>query len=230
MAANQQALAGVGASSSPKYDSLAYQGTTNDTTNRSTYTFLSAAIGSANANRQVIVAITAPDGTDTVSSATFGGVSATILGQVTGLNCCVALAIASVPTGTTATLAVTFSNTVTSCKIGWWTVNMTSKVAHQVVTAVGENSGNLWVDIPGVDIPTNGFAVTVAAVSDLTAGTEDLAINQSFTENGDGTIDGAYGAAFGHREGALSGTVRWTATAYDKDPIAVMATFAGDGS
>lgn len=211
------------------YDTLTYQGTDNSTTNGTSYSFSSKSIGAANSNRRVIVGVALPDGDDTTTAVTVGGVSATELGQINGVVTGASLWIAAVPTGTTATIAVTVGSTTTSIKIGWWTVNMTSNVAHQVVTAEGEESGDFWVDVPGVEIPLNGFSVSVCSCGDPAIG-PNLAINQSYTESGDGTVEGDFGASFALKEGSFSGTVRWTATQYDHDPVAVIATFKGNGT
>src|SRR3990167_7900479 len=97
-----------------------------DATNLTTYTWSAQNLGTASSDRYIIVAIisrqvgtTAP----TVSSASIGGVSATIVRQnnsgVSNLNT-VAFILANVPTGTTGDVVVTFGSQQVRAAIGMY--------------------------------------------------------------------------------------------------------------
>jgi len=88
---------------------------TTDTANATTYTITGVNFGTADANRRIVIGIAArATSTFTVSSATIGGVSATILAQVTQVPVAGAFNIhayitADVPTGSSGTVAITLS-------------------------------------------------------------------------------------------------------------------------
>lgn len=128
---------------------ITYIGSNTDGTDGSSFTFSAESIGSAFSGRAVLVGIYAyanAGGTPTVSSATIGGVSATILAQATsnirGVGACFG---ALVPTGSTADIAITFSASVDRCGI-------------DVLTLSGG-------DLTTVDTDTNATVSTSAAVS-----------------------------------------------------------------
>lgn len=76
----------------------------------------SVPIGTAAANRLVVVAVHIFDGNTagrTVTAATIGGIAATIGPQQAGSTATVVLISAMVPTGTTATVALTLSGSIT---------------------------------------------------------------------------------------------------------------------
>lgn len=92
---------------------VSYQSTATDNTAQTTYTFTSMACANPSATRNVVVGFMARTVAGTISSATIGGVSATISVQASsggGANYVAGLLIAAVPTGTTCTVAVTLSS------------------------------------------------------------------------------------------------------------------------
>lgn len=94
--------------------SISYTSTSSSTNNQSNYTFNNMSIGSADANRVIAVAIYAGlNGTAT--SVTIGGVSATKVVGVTGTVA--EIWWASVPTGTTATVAISLSGSAGRCAV-----------------------------------------------------------------------------------------------------------------
>jgi len=124
-----------------------YQTAASDTTDASSYSFTSQPIGSASASRRVVVAIGwgAASGI-TLSSVTIGGVSASIdadSGNATG-NRRVYFASAVVPTGTTATIAITLSATAARIGIGVWTLTGGSATG-QTAANINNASGTLTV-------------------------------------------------------------------------------------
>jgi hypothetical protein len=94
-----------------------------DTANSTTYTFTAAAIGTASATRRVIVAVMAEANlsvTAALTSATIGGISASIdadTGTTTTAGALAAIISATVPTGTTADVVLNFSGTITEIGI-----------------------------------------------------------------------------------------------------------------
>jgi hypothetical protein len=106
-----------------------------------TYSFNTYGIGTASSTRRVIAVFYGDNGSATgrtVSSATLGGVSATIDAQVThssGGSGVVAIVSATVTTGTTATLSVTFSGGMVRAAV--WAVavdNLSGTAATDTLT------------------------------------------------------------------------------------------------
>lgn len=125
-----------------------------DDTNQATYTFTSAAIGVADASRRVVVAVHWGQATNnrTLSSATIGGIAATIHSQSNPANLAsVAIISALVPTGTTATIVINFSGSADRCKIGVFrAVNETSASPSdtQVDTSFTSNALSVSLTVP----------------------------------------------------------------------------------
>lgn len=214
------------------YSNLTFRNSSFDNNTNSTYTFASSAIGTAAANRWVIVGVlgskSAPIGT--ITSLTVGGITATELvtntEAVGSSDIRVSLYIANVPTGTTADIVVTWSSANLACAVGWWTVNMNSGAAH--FTGGGSSLASATVSIAGVDVPANSFAIGCAGRTDDDAAT----IDQSFVERFESTSTTRI-LTGDDREvtSSFTGTVTWTfAGTANNDNAAVMATFVGDGS
>ena len=95
----------------------------NSTADATAYTFSAQAIGTAATDRVVVVGIAARQSgsTETISSVTIGGVTATINSQTTdttaGMGTIAGIASAVVPTGTTGDVVVTFSSAIIRCAI-----------------------------------------------------------------------------------------------------------------
>lgn len=99
-----------------------YHTTDFDGVNRTVYTFSSMAIGSAAADRGVIVGVVADEVNSTTVSSTdteIGGV-APVITQASSSNLTVCLLSAIVPTGTTADVVIRFSAGKGVCHIGVW--------------------------------------------------------------------------------------------------------------
>ena len=80
---------------------------TSSTANASTYTFTSVNFGTADSNRRIVVGVALRSGgAFVISSATIGGISATILAQSTANGDCVGYITASVPTETNGTVEI----------------------------------------------------------------------------------------------------------------------------
>lgn len=150
----------------PEFDFLQ---STGDTTDTSAYTFASQNLGAADSNRYIVVSAVARKAGSafTLSSITVGGVSATIVKQITntGTNSnTAALAIAKVPTGTTGDIVVTWSTTVLRCQINVWRV-----VGIGSVTAYDSDSSTANDPSVNLDIPGRGFAVGAALTAAATS-------------------------------------------------------------
>ena len=111
-----------------------FLGSNASTSAGSSQSFAGESLGVAASTREIFVAVswTAGVTTRTVSSATIGGIAATVRvqdGLSDGSSNSVGAAIisAAVPTGTTGTIAITFSGSVNECAIGKYRVlNRTS--------------------------------------------------------------------------------------------------------
>lgn len=158
--------------------------TSTDSVNRTTYTFSSQAIGSANSERNVVVAVMADsaalNGNRTLSSATIDGGSASIDIQRTALDnegsldeaAVVAIIRRKVTSGTTATISLTFNDTMARCSIVVYRMLNASGLSDSGSSASIGDSGSVSAT---VNTPSNGAAVAVATMiaeaGDTIAGT-----------------------------------------------------------
>jgi len=108
---------------------LTYIGASSDGGGGTTYTFLSTSIGTASADRLVIVAVTGghADAKHNLTDVTIGGVSATIHATPADPNTndsWISCGIASlvVTTGTTATIGVTWDKSINGCSVAVYTL------------------------------------------------------------------------------------------------------------
>jgi hypothetical protein len=132
------------------------------------YTFTNMAIGTASTTRRVIAVIFADSGSTgniILSTATIGGISATIDRQVThtsGGSNIVAIVSATVPTGTTATVVASFSGSV--ARGACWVVSvdgLLSVTPHDTLAATTTLSGSIdWIN--------GGFVVGGSGTNDDT--------------------------------------------------------------
>ena len=130
-----------------------------------------AALGTAAANRQIIVTASSGrsgSGTSLVTGITVAGVTATELAQTnrTGGNpyrSCSAIFIATVPTGTTGDVVVTWSAAQYDIVIYTIAIYGAASTAFDTGTAQGQASNLVLSDT--VNIPANGFALAVVCGS-----------------------------------------------------------------
>lgn len=101
---------------------LTFTDSDSSTTNATEYTFSAQSLGTADAERQIIVGAWGSSGAGvSVSSLTIGGVSASlIIAQNGATNPIAELWIADVPTGTTGDVVVTFNDGKLRAGIGVW--------------------------------------------------------------------------------------------------------------
>lgn len=130
----------------------AWIGASNSTANLTTYTFSGVSLGTAHSARYIIVGVvTVASSNRTISSASIGGVSATISSNASGTSKG-RMIIAAVPTGGTGDVVITHSGGCTSCAIGVWAAyNIGSTTAHHAVTAIA-SGGTFSIS---VNVPAN---------------------------------------------------------------------------
>lgn len=153
-----------------KVSEYQYLQTASDTADLTTYTFASQNLGTAFANRQIIVGITGrkAGATTSISSVTIAGISATIVVQQsnTGTNTDVAgIAIANVPTGTTGDIVVTFGAGMVRSAIHVYR-------ARGILEPAFDTGASTALDpTTTLDIPDTGFAIGVGiTAASTTAG------------------------------------------------------------
>lgn len=169
---------------------------------QASFTFTAMAIGSAAANRYVIVGFIGASGNLLASSVTIGGIAATIVvqGIIGGTNTA-GMAIAAVPTGTTANVVIVWPSNQVHCGAATWSVtglNSATPVgalygwiddtppqlnpastAGGFVTAIGVHPNTAFLSLSGPgtsqDFDVNPTSnVHFAGASGVTAGTSEL--------------------------------------------------------
>ena len=157
----------------PTGPTLTYLSSATSSTAGATHTITAAGLGSAAANRYIVISGFAYSGSITVrtlSSLTIGGVSATInvspTGSVgvTGFICC-----AAVPSGATGDLVFTFSGSMTVVRYNIYAV-------YGLASATARSTDN------GVVSP--GTSITITVGDDVAGVTNDVAVSviRSFTD------------------------------------------------
>lgn len=157
-----------------KSGSLSFVGTVADDSNLTTYSFATAGIGAADATRRTVVAChwySTGTGAVTMSSATIGGVAATIHVQASpaGTTVSPGCAIISLlnPTGTTSTIAFTLSTTAARAFIGIYRAVDESVASPFATVSDGTLSSN------ALDVSLNtpaGWVMAAASISSASAG------------------------------------------------------------
>jgi hypothetical protein len=142
---------------------LTFRGSANSASDLTTYTFSAQPIGSAAADRRVIVGVMgiSVSGDPVLSSATIAGASADIVLQVTGAaRCCVGIIIALVTTGTTGNVVLNFSVAMSRAHIAVWScTGLSSNTAHDSDSSTADPGSNT------IDTLAAGFAVGMAGTN-----------------------------------------------------------------
>ena len=164
-----------------------------DASNATAYTFSSTAIGTAHANRRVVVGTAASTGTATVSSLTVGGVSATEIGTYQAATSTVSLWSAAVASGTSADIVVTWSGAQTRCGIGVYDVRGAAASAYTMISGNGLTSA-----LSGTaHIPAGSVGIGVA-VNSNSGGWTWAGLTEHYDETMEGgTYHSGASAAFG---------------------------------
>lgn len=140
------------------------------TADTNSYTFSAQNLGTAAADRYIIVGPTArkATGSTTITGITVGGIAATITRQRThsASNVNVAgIALALVPTGTSGDVVVTFGATMVRSSIGLWRATGINP------TAFDSDDSIAAAPTVNLDTPANGFAIGVAGTAANTTAT-----------------------------------------------------------
>lgn len=193
--------------------SITYNGSASNDTNITTYTFTSVSIGTAATNRIVMVAVTSSSGTParTITSATIAGVSATVLDVNTSFTNRTAFIYANIPTGTTATIVVTFSGAMTRCAVGSYSL-YNLKSTNYIDSGTGSFSGTASAT---VSVPADGIVI---------AGIVQISNSNPFTWT---NVDENYDIPLDAGTAEISGASRQVTTGNNSYTVTATATGSG---
>lgn len=121
-----------------------------DTADLTTYTFSAQPIGTASATRRVVVSVERRLNR-AISSASIGGVTASIDADASDPSNRMSIISAVVPTGTTADVVITFSSGAINCGIGMWRLSDGAPTG-QIATSASTQPANLDVTTAVGDI------------------------------------------------------------------------------
>lgn len=138
---------------------ISYNGTASATVTASTFTFTPFPLGTAAANRKVIIGVVYNSAT-AVNSVTVGGTSAT---QIASNGAC-SFWVLDVPTGTTATIVVTMASAIVGCAIAGW-----AAYGLRTSTAVGSGSATATATVHTLDATAFQGGVVVGVSAQTTA-------------------------------------------------------------
>ncbi len=172
MSAIQQVLMAMGRA----IPSISYRDAPGSASDLSTYTFSGVSIGTAGANRHVIVGIMSIDsslGATGISSVTIGGVTASIQKTYNDADgTYAALTIAAVPTGTTADIVFNMTTTQARLRIGLWAAYDLTSLTAVAVAQSGDDPSVLNLNVQAGDIVVGVGFNNTAASSSWTGATE----------------------------------------------------------
>lgn len=128
-----------------------------DNSGLTNYSFAATNLGTASVDRYIVVAVGVRHTTArTINTVTIAGITATTLVEISGVgqqSC--GLYIASVPTGTSGTVAFTLSGAASRAGIGVWAItNLVSATPSSTGT-----STNTTTTSASVNIPANGIVI-----------------------------------------------------------------------
>ena len=169
--------------------SLTYIGTSVDNSDTATHTYPDHAIGAAASDREVIIAVNYDDNaTNSLSSATIGGETATIhvdTGTTSGIPPGVAIISALVDTGTTGTIVLNFTAAIRHSAVNVYrAVDLTSRTPHATDSATvnGGASASLSVNVPANGILLAGAVIKANKTATWTGATKNA--ETGWTEEG----------------------------------------------
>lgn len=154
---------------------LTYQTSTSDSTNASSYTFTAQAIGTAAADRYVIVGAAGSNTASEPSSVTVGGVSATKAVGTAGGNHSAGLWVALVTSGSTADIVVTWPGSIDRCAIGVWSATGLSSVTPSNTATSNASPGSCTVTTLA-----DGFAIAYSHLGYGTVTWSGTGVTQDF--------------------------------------------------
>lgn len=155
--------------------SVAFIGTTIDTTVGAPQTFTGVSIGAADATRRVIVVIHGSGTGGAVTAVTIGGISATIHASAVDVDDRSCIVSAAVPTGTTATIVVTYTGSA------WDEMGIAVFRAINLVSGTPHATATDTVDVVSmsINIPTNGILVA-GCINNTSAGMTTVGVTENY--------------------------------------------------
>ena len=126
--------------------------------NASSFTFSGVALGTAASNRHIVIAaLTATASGADANSVTVGGVSASLVVRASGGdNSRAELWIASVPSGTTGDVVITWSTAKDRCGYAAWAMYGANASAHDTATDADTTPSFT------IDVPAGGYLIAAA--------------------------------------------------------------------
>jgi hypothetical protein len=154
-------LIGFGAGGVAAVVTYAYTANTSNAGSATSYTFSSVALGTAAANRKIIVGTGSQENVDGthINTLTVGGVSATELVAINddaGIDSQSEIWIATVPTGTTGDIVIVTNGGQDNMGIGVWAVYGASSTAHDTVTSTADPQTGT------INVPAGGVLIAIA--------------------------------------------------------------------
>ncbi len=150
------------------FAAITFQSNNQETSGGNPITYSAVGIGTAAADRIVIVGVVSEDAN--LTSATIGGVNATIVAAAPSFNNSrISVIAAVVPTGTTADIVLTFNIATLSTGIGVYTDNGVSLTPYD--TGIGTGSGSSPTFSTTVNVPASGFVLSTGFVNNDSATT-----------------------------------------------------------
>ena len=132
-----------------------------DTTNSSSYTFTDVDFGTADSTREIFVLMNwTSSSSRSISSASIGGVTATVINGSNGTTSGCGMIHAEVPTGASGTISVTMSNTCNSLNYGVYSVTNRQTIGNNYTDVA--SSANFYpssVSNSSNTINAGGFAL-----------------------------------------------------------------------
>lgn len=180
---------------------VTFQGNVSSSSNLTTYSFAAVPIGTASADRYVIVAAHTDVGGASPTVVTIGGITADLLQANDGVG----LFMALVPTGTTATITATYSSAVNRCALGIWSATNVSRA-----DPISRNMAN-GTGLVASTVVTATHGAAVIAASTHSAGAS-IAWTGSGTERYDFFVGNSTRHSASHNSSLGAGTVTPTAT------------------
>jgi len=147
---------------------ITYLQNSNDTVNRTTYTFSSVNLGDAATDRVIIVGIGGTSGSSrSISSVTIGGVSATAAATA-NISWAIVNSIwyAAVPSGTTGDIVITFSAVMVQCVVNAF--RMTGQTSNTPANTGTDTTGSTTSD-PNINVTAGDVIVSNVVGGDGTA-------------------------------------------------------------
>lgn len=149
---------------------VSYESTAQNVNASSSYSFSAMDIGAAAADRRVFITVSwaGDDFPEQIASATIGGIAATIHKQQTlsdsvsqSIGCAILSAV--VPTGTTATVVINFTDVAEMCAVGTFRTTGFSAITEALSDT--DQNNPVQVVTVAIDIGANGAVIAVATNS-----------------------------------------------------------------